>query len=520
MSSTLGLPGRFGNKIIINLCMHFIAKKNDLHIEYDYFKECNELGLDLYCGKGIYSDTLFIDDNNLLYFVIQNENINSNIRVKLYNYFQTKEICNYLFNYLNMEDSKKNIIKNNKFYERYNNNNDVFIHIRLDDAEKFNPGNQYYYKAINNIKNFDKIYISSDTIDHEICNNLIATYNAIPINYNEVDTIHFGSTCKNIILSHGSFSAIIGYLGFFSNIYYPEYEKDKMWYGDMFSIPGWNSIVKKNKINIITGEKFQQLCDVYLGYDEDLNYNPLIKNQTSKHFLIDNIKYVYDNPYKVFCYSHLIPILSQKIHYFQNNFILISHNSDGQIMPTHEVLSILNCEKLVKWYGQNICFQHDKLYFLPIGIANSMWSHGNLSLFNDQGFMNTINNKTRKVYFNFKIATNIDKRQICYDSLKDKLEWIQDVEPLNNFVRLKDFEFCVCPEGNGVDTHRLWECFYLKVVPIVIKSPFTNILINQGLPIYILENWGDLDINKLNYADFNFDSINLVKLLDFTNYFY
>ena len=62
------------------------------------------------------------------------------------------------------------------------------------------------------------------------------------INSQEIPTIQFASTCKHIILSHGSFSAIIGYLSFFSNIYYPEYEKDKIWYGDMFSIVGWNKI--------------------------------------------------------------------------------------------------------------------------------------------------------------------------------------------------------------------------------------------------------------------------------------
>ena len=43
----------------------------------------------------------------------------------------------------------------------------------------------------------------------------------------EVNTIHFGSTCKNIILSHGSFSAIIGYLAFNSNVYFPN--KGTMW---------------------------------------------------------------------------------------------------------------------------------------------------------------------------------------------------------------------------------------------------------------------------------------------------
>ena len=44
---------------------------------------------------------------------------------------------------------------------------------------------------------------------------------------NPIETIQFGCTCKNIVLSHGSFSAVIGYLGFFSDIFYPN--KKPLW---------------------------------------------------------------------------------------------------------------------------------------------------------------------------------------------------------------------------------------------------------------------------------------------------
>ena len=64
--------------------------------------------------------------------------------------------------------------------------------------------------------------------------------------HDEVITIHFASTCKHILLSHGSFSAIIGYLSFFSTVYYPTYKHNgvidkpnKIWYGDVFSIKNW-----------------------------------------------------------------------------------------------------------------------------------------------------------------------------------------------------------------------------------------------------------------------------------------
>lgn len=262
---------------------------------------------------------------------------------------------------------------------------------------------------------------------------------------------------------------------------------------------------------VVTGEKVQQLCDIYLGFEEDFKFNPLIQTQCNKHMNLNHLSSPYDNPYYIFCYSHRIKNLSDKINLFKNNFILVTHNSDGEIRQVEEVFNILNCKKLVTWYGQNICFEHPKLMFLPIGIANSMWSHGNL-LFNNQII------KTKKVYFNFSMNTNKQKRQICYDALKNKLEWLSHVNPIQNQLRLKEYEFCICPQGNGVDSHRLWEALYSKTVPIVIKSEFTTMLLKQKVPLVVLENWQDFDMNKLIY-DFDFNHPTFIKILNFDKFY-
>jgi len=138
--------------------------------------------------------------------------------------------------YLHSDNIKSNIIEKNKFKERYNNN--IFIHIRLGDIAHNNPGLNYYLRAIKYIKelnNFDNIYIASDTLTHDIIKKIIEEYpNVNLINYYEIETIQFGSTCKNIILSHGSF---------YSNVYYSKIEKDKQWYGDTFSsIKSWTEL--------------------------------------------------------------------------------------------------------------------------------------------------------------------------------------------------------------------------------------------------------------------------------------
>jgi hypothetical protein len=109
----------------------------------------------------------------------------------------------------------------------------------LGDVASNNPGIYYYINTIKTIT-FNNLYLSTDDKNHIIVKKILELYpTAELINYDEIKTFQFASTCKNIILSHGSFSAIIGYLSFFSNIYYPKYELNKIWYGDMFSIKNW-----------------------------------------------------------------------------------------------------------------------------------------------------------------------------------------------------------------------------------------------------------------------------------------
>jgi len=237
MTSTINNNGRLGNQIIRNLAVSLLAKKHNLKVDYYNKDLINKLGIELFSGSNSYKCIQYLTDNN--YFTIYNsDHLNYNLNPNN-NYFQTKEITNFLYNYLHTDKIKSNIIEHNPFNERYNKNNDLYIHIRLTDVAHFNPGFTYYANAIKNIF-FDNLYISTDDNTNNIVKKLLNLYpSSRLINFDEITTFQFASTCKHIILSHGSFSAIIGYLSFFSNIYYPEYELNKIWYGDMFSIDNW-----------------------------------------------------------------------------------------------------------------------------------------------------------------------------------------------------------------------------------------------------------------------------------------
>jgi hypothetical protein len=120
-----------------------------------------------------------------------------------------------------------NIINKNPYNERYKNNNDIFLHIRLDDTKRWNVGIEYYIHCIKLLQ-CNNIYIGSDNFNDNIIIKLKTLYpNIIFFKEDPIKTIQFASTCKNIILSHGTFSAVIGYLGFFSNVYFPN--KNPRW---------------------------------------------------------------------------------------------------------------------------------------------------------------------------------------------------------------------------------------------------------------------------------------------------
>jgi len=83
------------------------------------------------------------------------------------------------------------------------------------------------------------------------------------------------------------------------------------------------------------------------------------------------------------------------------------------------------------------------------------------------------------------------------------------IDPITNILRLSLYEYCICPEGNGLDTHRLWECYYLKVVPILLRNTYSEIIQKEtGLPMILLNSWSEFDHDKLpKYDTFDFNIV-------------
>lgn len=275
----------------------------------------------------------------------------------------------------------------------------------------------------------------------------------------------------------------------------------------------------------ITGEKIQNLCDTYIGTVNDFKFNPYIYNQfvqSPDKFITlpyDNINKI-DNKYKIFCYTHLFDYITDLLNLFTkftNPFILVAHNSDNCLSEQHLVLfnKIPNLKHI---YVQNTNIINDIITPIPIGIANSQWIHGNL---NELHKTITNNNpKTNLVYFNFNILTNKLKRMECYTSIINKLPFIKTIDQPSYIHSLSTHKFAICPEGNGIDCHRLWECIYMKVIPICKKNNLFTYY-STKFPILLLDEWADLDLTSLDnyYASIDWNTINFPTIEYYNNLF-
>lgn len=261
-------------------------------------------------------------------------------------------------------------------------------------------------------------------------------------------------------------------------------------------------------MDYITGEKIQDLCDLYLGNHNFFENNPFIFKQIDKHLLLNSFEKNYDNPKYIFCYTDILinnyNYLIHNLNKFKNNFILVFHNSDAEFNNDKLFNDV---PKLLYVYTQNMNIVHHLVRPLPIGIANKMWKHGNLDIFNK--ILNDKNiNKVNNIFFNFNINTNFNKRKYCYNEIiKKNIKYLDNQDYEEYLKTLKSYKFCICPEGNGLDTHRLWECLYLKVIPICINSILVTHY-SKYFPIILLNDWHELSTENLNYDNLNWNNWN------------
>ena len=231
-----------------------------------------------------------------------------------------------------------------------------------------------------------------------------------------------------------------------------------------------------------------------------------------------------DDKFIIFCKTDYLNSAFEKINKLDNDVILITGNSDYGIFNNGNHLTIkdLNNNLLLEanlndlpknikfWFAQNNLTDLDFVFSLPMGLENHIeciipnygkaWNHAveKIKILANNVDKSPINN----IYLNCNIETNIDHRKPIKDFCKLNDIYVEENQLCyQDFIdKAKEFKAVICPAGNGLDTHRLYEVLAIKRIPILIKYGKFPIYENlfSKLPCVILENINDINDDKIS----------------------
>jgi hypothetical protein len=252
-------------------------------------------------------------------------------------------------------------------------------------------------------------------------------------------------------------------------------------------------IMFKPSYPYITGAGYRHQCDFIL--DQWGEFDPDLIKQ------FDGMKIFLKTDMILYFVENFLPKINKQ-------FILYSHNSDAPVSAHPWVLNLLNDDNLIIWHSQNVNIKHNKLRSIPIGLSNKMWKTGDVSIFEDIRENEIV--KNNMFYCSFEIGTNKNERQKCLDS--SGIEISPKVDFKTYIENISKSYFTICPEGNGIDTHRIWESLYVKTTPILLDN--FNVKHYTNYPILILNRWEEfknIDLSTELYDELwlNFDESKL-----------
>jgi hypothetical protein len=173
--------------------------------------------------------------------------------------------------------------------------------------------------------------------------------------------------------------------------------------------------------------------------------------------------------------------------------IVLAGNSDTNFL---HCIPEMNIPK--KLYLQNLGFAATStIGLLPIGLENYEHVRSGFAFLHREPKRFTISNK---ILVPPMSATNPIREYVLSNVEKFPI-FHKESRYLNVFKYFKlvrKYEYILVCEGNGLDTHRLWEVLYQGSKPVVFRSDFSRNLLRLGLPILEIVELSEVTEEALN----------------------
>ena len=112
--------------------------------------------------------------------------------------------------------------------------------------------------------------------------------------------------------------------------------------------------------------------------------------------------------------------------------------------------------------------------------------------------MKSNSDKELKIFTNFHININSERRRVLYEKLKESSFFYFQDKPLarlDTWKEQKKFSFVFSPQGVGMDCHRTYEALLLGCIPIVESSFLDDFY--KNFPIVVIKNIDELTEENL-----------------------
>lgn len=202
----------------------------------------------------------------------------------------------------------------------------------------------------------------------------------------------------------------------------------------------------------------------------------------------------------VFCKIDHALCFFEKLRLTRRRVILITGEGD---LPCDEFRQKYLPANVVRWFATNVTYPHPRVTALPLGLGAAS---DPVTLSSDQIVDGRNQSPPREnwLYVNFRPQTNPSVRQPVFNHfarLSESQSWVSMEKselPSGNkgfLQNLLTHRFVLCPPGNGVDTHRMWESLAAGAIPVVLRShamePF------KELPILFVDRYEEVSLALL-----------------------
>jgi len=200
----------------------------------------------------------------------------------------------------------------------------------------------------------------------------------------------------------------------------------------------------------------------------------------------------------------------------QHRFTLVTGDSDLSI-PKEAIGSghfarLIHHPLLIRWFAQNVNFpKSEKIILLPIGLDYHTIAKNVSHPWKTQGeghspieqesiikqlrsSMKPFYERKRKIIAQFSLHNDRfdHRKEIGLKVSKDLVVSLGITKRTAMWNHIMQYAFVFSPFGNGMDCHRTWETLCLGAIPIIKRHPSDFMSLFCDLPVWIVEDWGDI----------------------------